>query len=141
MDLRLTILTNGIKVAEVLKDNPNISVVLIGGILSKNSYAIEGDFGVDILDKFNINKAFISSHYINQENGFTDFNIYEVQLKQKFVEKSDKVYALIDSNKFGKKSASTICNISCVDLLITDNALSNEIKEKYSLSGLIIDNS
>ncbi len=137
-DFRLTILTNGIKVAEVLKDNPNISVVLIGGVLAKNSYAIEGDFGVDILDKFNIHKTFLSSHCIDLENGITDFNIYEVQLKQKFIEKSDKVYALIDSNKFDKKSASTICDTSCIDLLITDSLLDDEVKERYEKNGLKI---
>ena len=139
-DYRLTILTNGVKTAEVLKDNPDISVVLVGGVLAKNSYAIEGDFGVDILDKFNIHKTFLSSHYINLENGMTDFNIYEVQLKQKFVEKSDKVYALIDSSKFNNKSASTICDTSCLDLLITDDELSENIKSQYTDFGLKIDN-
>ncbi len=136
--LRLTILTNGIKVAEVLKNNPNISIVLIGGILARNSYAIEGDFGVDILDKFNIHKTFISAHSINLENGMTDFNVYEVQLKQKFIEKSDKIFALIDNSKFDKKSASTICDLSCIDLLITDKGLDEDIKEKYEAHGLEI---
>lgn len=139
-DLRLTILTNGIKVADILKDNSNISVVLIGGVISKNSYAIEGVFGTDILDKFNIHKTFISAHYINLDNGITDFNIYEVQLKQQFVQKSDNVYALIDSTKFGKKSASTICDISCIDLLITDDGLKEDDKTLYAKKGLKIDN-
>lgn len=136
--LRLTLLTNGIKIAEVLKNNPNISIVLIGGILARNSYAIEGDFGVDILDKFNIHKTFISAHSISLENGMTDFNVYEVQLKQKFIEKSDKIFALIDSSKFDKKSASTICDISSIDLLITDKGLREDIKEKYEAHGLEI---
>lgn len=139
-DFRLTILTNGIKVAEVLKNNPNITIILIGGILARNSYAIEGDFGVDILDKFNIHKAFISAHAINIENGMTDFNVFEVKLKQKFIEKSDLIYALIDSTKFDQKSASTICDLSHIDLLITDHGLTQEIKERYKNHGLEIDN-
>jgi DeoR family transcriptional regulator, fructose operon transcriptional repressor len=139
-EFRLTILTNGIKVAEVLKNNPNISIVLIGGILARNSYAIEGDFGADILDKFNIHKTFISAHAINIENGMTDFNVYEVQLKRKFIEKSDQIYALIDSSKFDKKSASTICDLSCIDLLISDNGLDQEIIARYKFQGLKIDN-
>lgn len=139
-DFRLTILTNGIKVAEVLKNNPNISSILIGGTLARNSYAIEGNFGVEILDKFNIHKTFISAHAINPENGMTDFNVYEVQLKQKFIEKSDQIYALIDSTKFDRKSASTICSLSNIDLLITDDGLSQEIKERYEAQGLNVDN-
>lgn len=139
-DLRLTILTNGIKVAEVLMNNPNIIIVLIGGILARNSYAIEGDFGIEILDKFNIHKSFISGHAINLENGITDFNVYEVQLKRKFIDKSDQIYVLIDSSKFDQKSASTICDLSSIDLLITDNGLDQEVVERYKDQGLKIDN-
>lgn len=139
-ELRLTILTNGLKIAEVLKNNANISIVLIGGILARNSYAIEGDFGTDILDKFNIHKSFISAHSINIENGLTDFNVYEVMLKQKFIHKSDKIFALIDSSKFDKKSASTICTLSSIDLLITDRGLDEKTKGYYEIEGLNINN-
>lgn len=137
---RLTILTNGIKVAEALKNNPNVTIILIGGILSRNSYAIESDLGVEILDKFNIHKSFLSSHAINIENGMTDFNMFEVKLKQKLIEKSDLIYALLDHSKFNKKSAASLCSLGEIDLLITDPGLPEDVKDRFEGHGVKVDN-
>lgn len=135
--LRITVLTNGYLIADTLKSNKNISTVIIGGLLSNDSYWVEGTMGAFILDNFNITKAFISSRAIN-ENGLDDFNIYAVQLKKVFIEKSNEIYALIDNTKFNKNSAANICNLKEIDYLITDSKLNKNIKKDYEKLGVEI---
>lgn len=106
-------------------------------MLSSDSYWVEGTMGAFILNNFNITKTFISSRVIN-ENGLDDFNIYSVQLKKVFIEKSNEIYALIDNTKFNKNSAANICNLSEIDYLITDSKLSNSVKKDYEKLGVEI---
>lgn len=137
-DLRLTVVTNGIKIAEIFKDNLNVNVVMIGGMVSENAYAIEGTLGLDILNNFNINKAFISCHCLDIESGLSDFNIYEVYLKREAIKQAAHVYVLADSSKFDKRSAATICSLEEIDALYTDKGLEKSIKERYEKAGLKI---
>src|SRR5690625_2084296 len=48
--IRLTVVTNGIQTALELKETPSITVILIGGVLTKGSSFIEGTLGLNILD-------------------------------------------------------------------------------------------
>lgn len=51
--IRLTVVTTGILTALELKDNPDITVIVIGGVLTKRSTSIEGVLGIDLLHALN----------------------------------------------------------------------------------------
>ncbi len=51
-------------------------------------------------------------------------------------EKSKKVVALIDSDKFGQDSTVTTLEISQIDVLITDNKAPEELLEKIKAKGV-----
>ncbi|MGT2950064.1 hypothetical protein BU202_03055 [Streptococcus cuniculi] len=136
--LRLTVLTNGMMTAELLKDVPNITTILIGGILRGRSNAIESTLGAEMLVKMNINKLFVSAHSFNLADGLSDFNIYEVELKKMMVKHSEKVIALIDSSKLENSSVATFLSADQIDTFITDNHIPADLLEKYRHSGLHI---
>ncbi|MGT2715359.1 DeoR/GlpR family DNA-binding transcription regulator [Streptococcus respiraculi] len=136
--LRLTVLTNGMMTAELLKDVPNVTTIIIGGILRGRSNAIESTLGTEMLTKMNINKLFISAHSFNLTDGLSDFNIYEVELKKTMVKHSEKVIALIDSSKLENTSVATFLGTEAIDTFITDNNIPEDILEKYQQYGLHI---
>ncbi|MBF0778830.1 DeoR/GlpR family DNA-binding transcription regulator [Streptococcus cuniculi] len=136
--LRLTVLTNGMMTAELLKDVPNITTILIGGILRGRSNAIESTLGAEMLLKMNINKLFVSAHSFNLADGLSDFNIYEVELKKMMVKHSEKVIALIDSSKLENSSVATFLSADQIDTFITDDHIPANLLEKYRHSGLHI---
>ncbi|WP_067841471.1 DeoR/GlpR family DNA-binding transcription regulator [Amphibacillus sediminis] len=127
-DKKLTILTNGISSAIELKENPYLTVILIGGVLRAGSMALEGQIGTDVLDNINeIDLLFTSASGFTLESGLTDFNVYEVDLKSQMVQKSKKVIALLDHTKFGHNSIATFAKSSQIDLVITDQQPSEDI--------------
>ena len=63
---------------------------MIGGIIRMGSMGIEGLLGSSILNQINIDKMFTSASGFTIEEGLTDFNVYEVELKRKMVEKQIK---------------------------------------------------
>lgn len=133
---RLTVVTNGIYTMLALKDVPNITVIFIGGIVTKNSGCTEGLLGCDLLSKVNADISFISAHGFTLDEGLTDFNIYEVELKKQMLKRSKKLVALLDSTKLEKVSTASFIKSADIDLLITDKKADSLIIEKYQNAGL-----
>lgn len=118
--LKVTVVTSGIYTALEMAENPNITTILIGGIVGQSGNTVEGTFGVTMLDQFNINYFFTSSNGFSFQNGLTDFNIYEVELKKKMVRKAEKVVALVDQSKINHSSISSFASLDQIDLFISD---------------------
>lgn len=134
--MRLMILTNGLNVSNILKNNTNITTILIGGVVQGNSNAIQGALGDSLLQKLNVDTAFVSAHAFNLNDGLTDFNLYEVELKQLMVKHAKTVFALIDYSKLEKSSIATFGALNSIDYFITDSKADTEIIKKYKEEGL-----
>lgn len=128
--MRLTVVTNGISAALELKDNPSITVILIGGTLRVNSVAVEGILGKQILEQIHVDTMFASASGFTIKEGLTDFNVYEVELKKLMVRSADKLVALLDHTKIGKSSIAQFAETSDIDILITDKKTPPEQIEK-----------
>ena len=136
--LRLTILTNGLKAADLLKDNSNITLILIGGIVKGSSNTIEGLLGTEILNKVHVDCGFFSGHAFDIKEGLSDFNLYEVELKRKMREVSSKIFALVDHSKLNKSSIATFASTEQITTFITDHKADKEIIDSYAKAGLNI---
>lgn len=126
---KLTIINNGLRTAIELKENPNISVIMIGGIARKGSMGLEGLIGIDILNKINIDVMFTSASGFTINEGLTDFNVYEVELKNEMGQHADKVIALLDHTKIGISSISSFASVDQLDTIITDRVVSEDMTD------------
>lgn len=133
-NFRLTVVTSGIKTALELNNHPNITVILLGGIVKKGSYALEGTLGVNILNQIHIDIMFTSANGFSIESGLTDFSMYEVELKKSAVKASNKVVALLDHSKLKKNSIASFASTDEIDVIITDKDMpsdyANQLKEQ-----------
>ncbi|MDF2613337.1 MAG: transcriptional regulator of sugar metabolism [Clostridia bacterium] len=136
---RLTVVTNGIYTMLSLKEMPNITVIFIGGVVTKHSGGVEGVLGCDILNHINVDIAFVSGHGFALEEGLTDFNIYEVELKKQMLKHGKKCIALFDSSKLEKVSTASFGKAEDIHLLITDSHASEQTLAKYKNSNLPIE--
>ncbi|NRF93632.1 DeoR/GlpR transcriptional regulator [Paenibacillus frigoriresistens] len=118
---RLTVITNGIQAAMEMKENPNITVILIGGVLRVGSSTLEGRFGIDLLKRIHVDVMFTSASGFTIENGLTDSNVYEIELKKEMVKAASQVVALLDHNKMRKISIASYALTEQIDVLITDD--------------------
>lgn len=134
----LTIVTNGIFTALTIKQFLSADVILLGGSFRKDSGAIEGLLSRDILKKLHGDIMFTSAHGFSLEEGLTDFNLYEVELKKKMVEKAQKLVALVDHTKIGNISTTSFAGIEEIDVLITDDNISGEMVEKIRGKGIAV---
>jgi DeoR/GlpR family transcriptional regulator of sugar metabolism len=130
MDIRATVITNGIYSAMELSNNQLLTVVLIGGVVQSGAPVIEGKFGSSILCQFDIDMMFTSATGFTHEDGLTDFNVYEVDLKKLMAKFSRNVVALLDSSKIGKSSNNTYVSANQIDTIITDQWPEQSLMDK-----------
>lgn len=127
----VTIITTSLNVAIKLKENPNLTVIIIGGLLKPKSITVQNSFDDNIINAFNVDKYFFSASGISYENGFSDYNYNEVIDKRKFLSKSRQSIALIDSSKFDIVSKSSFAQLVEVNYLITSSNVNHSITELY----------
>lgn len=133
---RLVVVTNGIYTMMELKDNPNVTVIFIGGIVTKKSGSTEGLLGAELLSHINADIAFISARGFRLDEGLTDFNVYEAELKREMLGHAGKCVALMDYTKLENVSTASFCPAKNVDLLITDSKASEEALNLYKKQGI-----
>jgi DeoR/GlpR family transcriptional regulator of sugar metabolism len=133
---RLTIITNGVQTAIEVQKHNNFNVILIGGTLRNNSTAIEGIQGADLLNNLNADILFTSAHGFTIENGLTDFNIYEVELKRLMTRRAKRIIALLDHRKIGNSSTSSFCETKEIHTIITDELADKDYIEKIRNLGI-----
>ncbi len=136
---RLTVVTNGVYTMFALKDMPNITVIFIGGIVTKNSGSTEGLLGCELLNHINADTSFVSAHGFTLKEGLTDFNIYEAELKKQMLLHSRNCIALLDYTKLEHTSIASFCPSKNIDLLITNEQMDSQLLSQYKNSGISIE--
>ncbi|SFP34864.1 DeoR/GlpR family DNA-binding transcription regulator [Salibacterium halotolerans] len=132
IDKRLTVVTSGIYTALELRENPELTVILLGGVVRHGSSSLEGVLGVEMLNKIHVDIMFTSANGFTVDTGLTDFNVYEVDLKKQMVAKAYKVAALVDFSKINKSSISSFASLSDIDYLISDCSLPEDITQQLN---------
>jgi DeoR/GlpR family transcriptional regulator of sugar metabolism len=116
----LTVVTNGVRTAMELLAFPTLSVLLLGGMLRRESYSVVGVWGKSVLEQVHISKAFVGARGLTLRAGLTDVNAEEIELKRALVEAANEVIALIDSTKWNQITLATFCPLERLKLIITD---------------------
>jgi DeoR/GlpR family transcriptional regulator of sugar metabolism len=134
--MKLTVVTSGIATAAMLKENPHLTVIIIGGIVRNSSNSVEGLLGEELLRKINIDLLFTSAYAFNTRDGLSDFSLYEVELKRVMVSVANQVIALLDHSKMNKSSSATFARPDEMDIFITDKHVSEETLEFFAANNI-----
>jgi DeoR/GlpR family transcriptional regulator of sugar metabolism len=123
----LTVITNGLFIALEFLDSPGVTVVMPGGTLRAASASLVGDQGACILDRYHVQNGFFGAGGFTLEEGLTDTDQYEVELKQRMVERSKTVIAIVDSSKWGQVTFAPLIATGQLHHVITGSAAPAEM--------------
>lgn len=116
----LTVITNAISVTQTLLDAPNVTVVMAGGRLRRDTASLVGVEGLEMLHKFNVQKGFFGAHGLTVENGLTDVSAEEAEVKLRLVKMCRRVIAVFDATKWGRVGLVSFAQIEDIDAIISD---------------------
>ncbi len=107
----LTIITNGIRTADVLSDFPSLTVFTTGGRVRPHSKSFIGTAACDFVRAHCADYAFFSSRGVSSENGATEPNEEEALVKRAYIAGSRRAVLLFDESKWGHDYCSRICKL------------------------------
>lgn len=122
---RITVITDSMKILNLLAPNENIRLHGIGGTLTARSMSFTGSGALLSLDRYYVDKAFISCRSLSIENGVTDSNEILADIRKKVIKRSNQTYIIADFSKFGKTSFVNISDYNSIHGIITDKPLDN----------------
>ncbi len=127
----LTIVTNSLAaIAELLDSNHNL--IFVGGEVRKLSRTVVGPLTNEIINKIQINKAFLGTFGFTIEQGISTTDANEAYTKEIIMKKANEVIVLSDSSKLGVPSFVTSGSIDDIDILVTDSGISAEFAEQLN---------
>lgn len=132
----LTVITNSLRIALSLLDAPQIHVIVPGGHLRRESISVVGQQPDVLLDGINIQLGFFGARGVTLEEGLTDINLNEVNMKRAMVERCRCVVGLVDSRKWGHVAAATFAYPDQIDYLITDHEAHAGIVQEIQTRGV-----
>lgn len=120
---RLTVITTDLKIAEALSGVQGFEVIVVGGRVRSEFYAIVGPFAEQTLRQVHANVAFLGADAIDLGRGVSNASLDEVPIKQLAIAAADRAILVADHTKFGRESLAKVVDLSVFDLVITDDGL------------------
>ncbi|MCR5135196.1 MAG: DeoR/GlpR family DNA-binding transcription regulator [Clostridiales bacterium] len=130
----LTVITNSIYVMQEAFQY-DINVLMIGGILNRNTMSYIGIQSINQLKDLNANAAFMSCNGIALTRGITNSSEMEGDIKKIAVQVSAKSILLADNEKFNKISLYTFAQMGDFTNLITDQPIDEPMVREIKDSG------
>jgi DeoR/GlpR family transcriptional regulator of sugar metabolism len=135
----LTIITNSLAVAQEMLDAPDVTVVMSGGRVRRDTASLVGPDGLDMLCKYNIQKGFFGAHGITVMDGLTDVSADEAEVKRRMAAMCRQVIAVLDATKWGKVGLVSFARLDQIRTVITDrDAPADRVAEVRALGTEII---
>lgn len=125
---KLTVITNSVEVLIELAGHEGIQVISTGGNLNETSLSLVGNAAQKVLNGYHVDKAIFSCKGIDMQEGMTDSNELDSDIKNAMYACADTAILAVDSSKFDKVSFVKSMRLKKGDILVTDKSPSKEWK-------------
>jgi DeoR/GlpR family transcriptional regulator of sugar metabolism len=116
----LTVITSNLMVYEELKDDSDIQIVLLGGIVRRSYHSLVGFLTEDNLRQVHADRLFLGASGIRSGGQVMDTTAVEVPLKRAMIAAADQVVLLADATKFPGTGIAKVCGPEDVDVVVTN---------------------
>ena len=133
---RLSVITTGLNIVNCLHHEENITVYVPEGRLDHRAFSIVGAQAEASLRKYMARMAFLGCDGLTIEQGILYNSCESVATSKILIENSQIKVLLCDSSKMGNIGSISLCPLTGVDIIITDNKITEEYKTSIEKSGV-----
>lgn len=131
----LLIITSSFPVATAIMNLLNSNkitgeLIFLGGIVQSDNKRIVGSSCIEMLDRYFVDKAFISCEGVSLEAGITAFNELKANVTRKYIDQSKETIVLADYSKVGIRNYYKIDELINANRIITNKDVPIEWKER-----------
>lgn len=130
----ITVITNGINIAEQLNFYQNIICYICPGTVKHKSLSIIGQYAIDFIGNFTADAVFLSSKAI-LPSGIFEGDDAQALIKRAMMRQAKKIYLLCDDTKESTSGFFKLEDYRKIDLLLTSQPLSPTLSQIISEEG------
>lgn len=134
----VTIITTNIYIARQFRKEKEADVIILGGLYQHESESLVGKITKNCIDQIHFDKAFIGIDGYTPETGFTLRDLFRAEISAYIIRKSQEVFIVSDSSKFGKTGLTNICSACDIQHIATDDELDKSYIKEFRDAGIDI---
>ncbi len=132
----ITLITNSIEILLELCNKHDWNIISTGGTLKEGGLSLVGYQAEKSLADFHVDLAVCSCKGIDLNYGITDSNEADAAIKNIIFESAAKKILAIDTTKFDCVSFVRVCNLTNVDVIVTDSEPDSKWKKYCADNGV-----
>lgn len=130
-DGKYTFYTTNLETAEILASYPGSVLYCSGGYYFPDSKGFVGAQAEAFVSSVKADFCIIGASGITQNGTTTPYPMHTA-LQKAIISSSETKILVCDHSKFDKTAMEKICDLSDIDIIVTDSGISEEIYERYS---------
>jgi len=123
----LTVVTNGLAIAEALSGHAGLSLFILAGRYRPSSRDMVGPMLVSAIRQFAVDIAFLSVDGFDPVHGLSTTDHELAEAARAAMDIAQQTVVVSDASKGGRRAFASICAIDQVDLIISDKHLDGRI--------------
>lgn len=132
----LSAITNSLPVVNALADQPEITLVCLGGMFRPSELSFIGHITEQALAEIRVDQAIIGTRAISMEHGLTNDYLPETTTDRAILGIARQVIVVADHTKFGRVSTAFLAPIESVHTVVTDQQTPQDFVAAVTARGL-----
>jgi len=127
----ITVVTNAINIAIELSYRADLKVIVTGGTMSGDWFALTGPTAITAVGEVFYDKVFIGGDGIHLERGLTTNYPDQAAVHRAMMRQARQRIVVADHTKIGDIGSALICPASEIDLIITDKGVPAKVVAQF----------
>ncbi|MGC2401695.1 MAG: DeoR/GlpR family DNA-binding transcription regulator [Acidobacteriaceae bacterium] len=133
---RLHILTNAVNIGMELSSS-TLQTTLSGGSMRwAGAFSLVGPAAIESISSVVLDRLFVGVTGVDPVHGATTIEVEEAAVFRAMVRQAQQVIVVADSSKIGQTSPAVVCPIHEIDLIITDDGVSEDASRAFAAKGV-----
>ena len=125
----LVVISNNLNIANTLFGSKSKELIITGGTIRESDGAVIGENTVNYISKFKADYGIIGAPAFDEYGSILDISEKAVSVGKAILKHSRKKIFVCDHSKLFKKAPHVICEISDIDIFITDKEPPEKFKK------------
>ncbi|AYY14111.1 DeoR/GlpR transcriptional regulator [Actinobacteria bacterium YIM 96077] len=116
----VAVMTANLAVYEELVPDPEIELILLGGVVRRNYRSLVGYLTEDSLRQVRASRLFMGTSGVRADGAVMDTTAIEVPVKRAMIAAADQVILMADDSKFPGAGFASVCTPDALNIVVTN---------------------
>lgn len=135
----LTLVTDSLIVANELIRQGIHKVILLGGVIDADEFAVRGTLSRLFLSELQVDKVILGTKAISPQRGLSAESPEEAELFRACIQAGHHVILVTDSTKFHQSALVRIADVDVIDTIVTDTGIPAEVVEALQERSILVE--